>query len=119
MRHLLASQRKNTERYRLVRKALVINLANIHDLSVGTIANELQVSVQTVRQILKASKDEVHMSKLIRDFEEKALKENQVARSIKSILENSKRPLHVKDVRQILSNKKKITLSNSTVRKKI
>lgn len=58
LRRLLSKQQKNTERHRLVRKALIINLAKIHELSDGTIAKELQVSVKTVKQVIKDYKDE-------------------------------------------------------------
>ena len=58
MRELLAKQQKNTERQRIVRNVLILNLALVHDLFIPTLAQEVKISISMVKKVLKEHKNE-------------------------------------------------------------
>lgn len=100
-----------------MRNALIVNLAYLHDLPLLTVADEVKASLSTIRKVLKASKNEVHLEEQSKKFENKALREKVVSNFIKRTLEESKRVLFTKDVRLSLMKEKGIYKSISTVRR--
>lgn len=57
LRDLLVIQKKGTERYRMVRNALIVFLATVKEMMLPNIAEEAGVSIYTIKNVMKASKN--------------------------------------------------------------
>ena len=57
LRDLLVIQKKGTERYRMVRNALIVFLATVKEMMLPNIADEAGVSIYTIKNVMKASKN--------------------------------------------------------------
>lgn len=78
LRDLLELQKKGTERHRMIRNALIVYLAKVEEMLIPNIAEEAGVSIYTVKNAIKASKNTSEQEKKVEALEEKWSRQRRI-----------------------------------------
>lgn len=119
LRQLLEGLKRNTERHKMVRDALINYLSSVDKVDLPNIAEELKVSIYTVKRVLKNSQNKIKQMEVIESARERWAKEREELRIIKTMALSKSKVVTVKDMKNVLKVKLGKEMSSFAIRARL